>query len=301
MVCLIRLHPQQPQEDLSFPHRTTIIHTHTSPKQHSPPPPSPPSTKMASTTPNNTREILTLFSQLVAHTHDPKVTINPPIVNCHLCLEDPEILTPLTPAHLGATTFPGVVLLCGHMVCKPCFKGWHDSIRNRQTNATPANFTPSPGAALPQIPAPHVVPCPICRGSLSFLNSSHCRHLLPISAVPRTLPDGGRAPKICSDCRLLRGRKLGELVHTFKELNVQADEIETEVRSWRLGGGLRFTEEEVRLCFPHVVNSRDPAGHAMRVIRGRMVQEELARKTWAVSSWQAMGRDFGEAREEYMK
>lgn len=59
--------------------------------------------------------------------------------------------------------------------------------------------------------------------------------------------------------------------------------------------------EEIRLCFPHVVNSRDPAGHAMGVIRGRMVQEELARKTWAGSSWQAMGRDFGEARGEYMK
>ncbi|KAK0672091.1 hypothetical protein QBC41DRAFT_344206 [Cercophora samala] len=251
----------------------------------------------------STRESLTLFSQLKPYlqANNPQVD-NPPIVECSLCLDDSEILTPLTPSHLQATAIPGVVMLCGHMVCRPCFKQWHDSIRNPLTNAQPANFTPSTATV------PPAVPCPICRRALRFADDSNwCRHLLspvpvtPPSDVPLTVPEGGRAPAFCSDCRMYRGKGMGMMVATYVRAGVVAPaEVEEMVQDVPFHGS-KFGEEEIRLAFPAVVTQQDPVGYVLGVIRADMQAEERNNgRSWGGRSEQARARAPGERRGEYM-
>ncbi|KAK0742317.1 hypothetical protein B0T21DRAFT_409140 [Apiosordaria backusii] len=241
------------------------------------------------------RESITLYSQLKPFLTSPLTTlILPPLVPCTLCLSDSEILTPLTPRSLRPTALEGVVLFCGHITCKPCFQLWHDTVRPKATYP-PETYHPTHPTQPPS------VPCPVCRRPLDFSDAGFCRHvlfaapLIPPSGVPLTLNEGGEIPTHCSDCRVWRGRKLGELIAACRARGVTtAEGLEGEVRREER---VKFLEEEIALVFPWVVQEEqgreDPVGFVEGEVRNEMEGEE---PTWAGPSEEATGREFGERR-----
>ncbi|KAI6372876.1 hypothetical protein MCOR25_003613 [Pyricularia grisea] len=80
----------------------------------------------------------------------------------------------------GEETEKAMVLPCGHMFGKDCLASWR--------SANQDSFS-----------------CPTCRSSLVF---NSCKHTVPglilgtAVDVPLTIPEGGRIPTYCNDCRL---------------------------------------------------------------------------------------------------
>ncbi|KAK4195220.1 hypothetical protein QBC40DRAFT_259238 [Triangularia verruculosa] len=229
----------------------------------------------------------------------------PPIVLCPICTSPHEILTPLTPSRLRPTALPGIVLFCGHMVCKPCFTIHHNSIRTLESSPPesyrPASYIPAPP------PAPPTVDCPVCEHPLSHADTSFCRHTLhtpaicPASGVPKTLPEGGQAPRFCSECRVLIGRLAGQDVVRLKGLGVtDADEMLREVtikvpQSWDENFPMYAVDGVM------VEDGKDPVEYIQgEVRRGIRTIEEETGSLWAQPEGEVSGKWWEERRGEYM-
>ncbi|KAL2018369.1 hypothetical protein VTK56DRAFT_904 [Thermocarpiscus australiensis] len=129
-----------------------------------------------------------------------------PLAICPVCQVNELSIKGLLPSGQGAPLTRGMLVICGHMVCKECLNAWFRACIRRD----------------------EPVRCPVCRHELHFAGPG-CRH--PIKAyhlpcpeeeygvddldylddIPRTLPEGAAQPERCNKCRIRRAMHMAAL------------------------------------------------------------------------------------------
>ncbi|KAK0671912.1 hypothetical protein QBC41DRAFT_371453 [Cercophora samala] len=222
----------------------------------------------------------------------------PPIVLCPICLEDEEIFTPFTPTKLVKQSRNGVVMMCGHMVCKKCYLDVKERAKKPDLFYTPGSLVPKP-----------VLHCPYCRHALSFADTNYCRH--PLAAyiigsetpfpVPKTLtqstetrlPQPRRTlsiedrkkvpiPRHCNACRESRAKNMVAALRAHGWAPGNWEE------RWLRGSG-RWHPEEVELAFPPSGSEsildksiQDWEDYVLANLKKRLEDEGL---TWGGNRW----------------
>ncbi|KAK0739446.1 hypothetical protein B0T21DRAFT_409794 [Apiosordaria backusii] len=190
------------------------------------------------------REEVSLWHQLKAWIHmspEQKAVTKTPIVNCLVCLEENENLTPATPPENIANANPGIVLFCGHMMCKDCYDGWAEHLTN----------------------SGETVSCPKCRLDLvyttkkeSFEGCTHPAYAYPLPAaswqpdyIPPTKPEGGSIPNFCHPCRIESMNFLARQIRELREGGYDDFQVRNAILH-SAAGALQLTDFEKQAAFP---------------------------------------------------
>ncbi|KAK3990709.1 hypothetical protein QBC44DRAFT_368678 [Cladorrhinum sp. PSN332] len=166
--------------------------------------------------------------------------MNTPYNECRIC-HDSELDLPYIPEAPVVTE--AVVLVCGHMFCRPCYQDWEDFKIGPESRwaAWRAEDQPNPATAR----RPHELSCPTCRRDLHFVGCEHPYRAVPVdpqrrvftrepvfymdlqnigksSKVPGTIPeedDGvnwSPIPTKCHECRAAAARRIADLVENCR-------------------------------------------------------------------------------------
>ncbi|KAK4202040.1 hypothetical protein QBC40DRAFT_222290 [Triangularia verruculosa] len=168
-----------------------------------------------------------------------------PVVRCHICMEDGEILTPCTPPQSIGISEAGIVLFCGHIMHKECYDNWAQHLTGLGQTVT----------------------CPTCRLDLVYTKDRasregcvHTSHAYPLpvtyyqsNIIPPTKPEGGLIPNFCHPCRVDSMKFIAGHISDLRRDGYDDFQVRN-VLLHTAGEALELTDFERQVAFPPNAN-----------------------------------------------